>query len=121
LSREVAVKVLPPNLNISAVARERFQREATAVAALQHPNICTVHDVGETPDGQAFLVMGLLQGDPLNERLARGPLELPLFVEVASAIADALDTAHGAGIVHRDSGSASATSPASASATAAAY
>src|SRR4029453_12043850 len=102
LGRDVAIKVLPAKLNDVPQARERFRREAEAVAALQHPNICTVHDVGETPDGQAFLVMELLQGEPLNERLARGPLELPLLVEVASALADALDAAHGAGIVHRD-------------------
>jgi serine/threonine protein kinase len=102
LGRDVAVKVLPAGLNDVPQARERFRREAEAVAALQHPNICTVYDVGEATDGQAFLVMELLQGEPLNERLARGPLELPLLVEVASALADALDAAHGAGIVHRD-------------------
>ena len=102
LGRDVAVKVLPATLNDVPQARERFRREAEAVAALQHPNICTVHDVGETSDGQAFLVMEFLQGEPLNERLSRGPLELPLLVDVASALADALDAAHGAGIVHRD-------------------
>jgi serine/threonine protein kinase len=102
LGRDVAVKVLPAQLNESAPARERFRREAEAVAALQHPNICTVYDVGETATGQAFLVMELLQGEPLYERLARGPLELPLLVESAISLADALDAAHGAGIVHRD-------------------
>jgi hypothetical protein len=102
LGRDVAIKVLSAQLNESGPARQRFRREAEAVAALQHPNICTVHDVGETADGQAFLVMELLQGEALHERLSRGPLELPLLVEVASALADALDAAHGAGIVHRD-------------------
>ena len=63
LERDVAIKVLPAALTNSAPARERFQREARAVAALQHPNICTIFDVGETPDGQAFLVMELLQGE----------------------------------------------------------
>ena len=67
----MAVKVLPAQLNESAPARQRFRREAEAVAALQHPNICTVYDVGETPTGQAFLVMELLQGEPLNERVDR--------------------------------------------------
>jgi len=76
LGRDVAVKVLPAQFNESVPARQRFRREAEAVAALQHPNICTVHDVGETADGQAFLVMELLLGEALNDRLARGPLEL---------------------------------------------
>ena len=102
LGRDVAVKVLPAQLSESEPARQRFRREAEAVAALQHPNICTVHDVGETTDGQAFLVMELLQGEPLHERLAHGPVELPLLVDAGIALADALDAAHGAGIVHRD-------------------
>src|SRR5262245_32979627 len=102
LGRDVAVKVLPPNLNVSAVARQRFQREAAAVAALQHPNICTVHDVGETDDGQAFLVMELLQGEPLDQRLKHGPFDADRVIESGMALADALEAAHAAGIVHRD-------------------
>ena len=102
LGRDVAVKVLAAHLTQSPQARERFQREARAVAALQHPNICTVHDVGETDDGQAYLVMELLQGETLQHRLARGPLELPAIEDVALGLTNALDAAHGAGILHRD-------------------
>ena len=102
LGRDVALKVLPTQLSDSAQARQRFQREAAAVAALQHPNICTVHDVGETADGQAFLVMELLPGESLHDRLARGPFDVPSLVDTAIALADALESAHAAGIVHRD-------------------
>ena len=83
LGRDVAVKVLPAQLSDSVQARQRFQREAEAVAALQHPNICTVYDVGETTDGHAFLVMELLQGEPLYARLAKGPLEIPFAIDTA--------------------------------------
>ena len=102
LERAVAVKVLPAALTASAPARERFQREARAVGSLQHPNICTIHDVGETADGHAFLVMELLHGETLQQRLARGRFDLPLLLDVGIALADALDVAHAAGIVHRD-------------------
>src|SRR5205807_9017098 len=67
LDRDVAVKVLPAALTDSPLARERFQREARVVAAFQHPNICTIYDVGETPDRQTFLVMELLQGETIQE------------------------------------------------------
>ena len=102
LGRDVAVKVLPAHLIESPQARERFQREAQAVAALQHPNICTVHDVGETTDGHAFLVMELLQGETLRERRGNDALDLASCVDIGIALADALAAAHRAGIVHRD-------------------
>ena len=102
LERNVAIKVLPRALADSATARERIQREARAVAALQHPNICTIFDVGETPDGQAFLVMELLQGDTVQQRLASGPFDVTVLVDTGIALADALEAAHRAGIVHRD-------------------
>ena len=102
LDRAVAIKVLPGDLVTSPHARERFQREARAVAALQHPHICTIHDVGGTTDSQDFIVMELLEGETLHEHLARGPMELTALVDVGLAVADALDTAHAAGIVHRD-------------------
>jgi len=102
LERTVAIKVLSPHLTASTAARERFQREARAVAALQHPNICTVHDVGQTETGQHFIVMELLEGETLQQRLVRGPLDVEQLMEFGIALADALDTAHGRSLIHRD-------------------
>jgi len=102
LERDVALKVLPEHLIDTAQARDRFQREARAVAALQHPNICTIHDVGDSGDGHAYLVMELLQGETLQHRIARGPLEISALIQIGVALADALDAAHRAGIIHRD-------------------
>jgi len=102
LERTVAVKVLPAHLTASASARERFQREARAVAALQHPNICTVYDVGETDDAQHYIVMELLDGQTLQQRLMHGPLDIEQVVPFGIALADALDGAHARGLIHRD-------------------
>jgi tetratricopeptide (TPR) repeat protein len=102
LARDVAIKLVAAHSTGSARARERFKREAQAVAALQHPNICTIYDVGETADGQAFIVMELLQGETLHQRIGRGPLDLNAILEIGAALADALQAAHAAGIVHRD-------------------
>jgi hypothetical protein len=102
LARDVAIKLLATHVTDSTRARERFTREARAVAALQHPNICTIYDVGETPDGRAFIVMELLQGETLQQRIGHGPLDLPALLEIGAALADALQAAHAAGIVHRD-------------------
>ena len=101
LGRDVAVKVLAAPLVSSPAARERFQREARSVAALKHPNICVVHDVGDA-GGMSYLVMELLEGETLQERLARGPLDVRGVLDTGIALADALDAAHGAGLVHRD-------------------
>jgi tRNA A-37 threonylcarbamoyl transferase component Bud32/tetratricopeptide (TPR) repeat protein len=102
LHREVAIKVMTAELTDSPQARDRFQREARAVAALQHPNICTVYDVGETETGRAFLVMELLQGETLQQRLARERPDISAVIDLGAALADALDAAHRTGIVHRD-------------------
>jgi tetratricopeptide (TPR) repeat protein len=102
LEREVAVKVLSRDLTSSQIARERFQREARTIAALHHPHICAIYDVGDTPEHEAFIVMEFLHGETLEERLRMGPLDLPIVVETAIALADALAAAHAAGIVHRD-------------------
>ena len=108
LDRTVAIKVLTAHLADDPHARERFQREARAVAALNHPHICTLHDVGSqdpsTGFGQAidFLVMEYLAGETLAERLAKGPLPLDRALQYAIQIADALDKAHRQGITHRD-------------------
>jgi tetratricopeptide (TPR) repeat protein len=102
LEREVAVKVLSRDLTSSPIARERFQREARAIAALHHPHICAIYDVGETPEHQAFIVMEFLHGETLEVRLRTGPLEIPALLETSLALTDALADAHGAGIIHRD-------------------
>src|SRR5262245_18083562 len=101
LDRVVAIKVLPSHLADSPDLQERFEREARAVAALNHPHICTLHDVGRQ-DGTAFLVMEHLEGKTLAARLESGALPVNQALQYAIQIADALDKAHGAGIVHRD-------------------
>jgi len=101
LERDVAVKLLPPELARDAQALERFQREARAASALNHPNIAIIHDLGEH-QGQPFLVMELLEGQTLRERIAAASFEIDPLLEIAIQMADALDAAHARGIVHRD-------------------
>ncbi len=100
LHRDVAVKVLPQAFRTEA-ARERFQREARAASALNHPNICAVYDVGEAA-GHPFLVMELLEGETLSERIGNGSLDVETALTLAIQVADALDAAHAKGIIHRD-------------------
>ena len=103
LDRFVAIKVLSPRLAVTPALLERFRREARAVAALNHPNICTIYDVGAGgADSPAYLAMELLEGDTLHRRLQGAPLPMAEIVEIATALADALDAAHAKGIVHRD-------------------
>ena len=101
LQRRVAVKLLPPELSRDRGAKQRFRREARAASALDDPNICTVHDIGEC-DGQLYIVMAYYEGETLKERLARGPLPESEARQVAIEVARALARAHEAGIVHRD-------------------
>ncbi len=101
LRRRVAVKLLPPELSRDRGAKQRFLREARAASALDDPNICTVHDVGER-DGQLYIVMAYYEGETLKERLAKGPLPESEARQVAIEVARALARAHEAGIVHRD-------------------
>ncbi len=101
LDRQVAIKVLPSHLSGDAALRARLEREARAISQLNHPNICTLHDVGND-GGVTFLVMEYLEGETLAARTARGPLPLPAALRVAMPVAEALDRAHGSGIVHRD-------------------
>ena len=108
LERTVAIKVLPPLWADSLDMRQRFEREAQTIASLNHPNICTLHDIGRHQDPSSsapaidFLVMEFLEGETLAQRLERGPLGLDDALRVAIAIADALDKAHRKGVTHRD-------------------
>jgi eukaryotic-like serine/threonine-protein kinase len=101
LGREVAVKVLPEHLSLNPEARARFEREAKTISGLNHPNICVLFDVGREGDVD-YLVMELVEGETLSARLARGPLPLVELLRIGREIADALDRAHRAGVVHRD-------------------
>ncbi len=101
LERDVAVKLLTSQLSERGGFKERFAREAKTIAKLQHPHVCSVFDVGESDD-HAYLVMELLEGETLAERIRRGPLPLAELQRIGSEIAEGLDAAHRAGLVHRD-------------------
>jgi eukaryotic-like serine/threonine-protein kinase len=101
LDRTVAIKVLPSHLSSHPELKQRMEREAKAISALQHANICTLHDIG-SQDGVDFLVMEYLEGQTLAERLAKGALPLDLVLKIATEIAQALEKAHQRGIIHRD-------------------
>ena len=101
LDRLVAIKVLPGHLTASAGARERFLREARTASSLNHPHICTIHEIGDQ-DGRPFLVLELLEGHTLGEEIGSRPLALGRLLDLAIQIADALDAAHSVGVIHRD-------------------
>ncbi len=101
LDRTVAIKVLPEHVAADPELKQRFEREAKTISSLNHPHICTLHDIG-SQDGIDFLVMEYLDGETLAQRLEKGALPLDQALEVATQIADALDKAHRQGIVHRD-------------------
>src|SRR5262245_33568987 len=101
LNRTVALKVLPPHFADDPEMKQRFEREAQTIAGLNHPNICMLHDVGEDA-GRSYLVMEFVEGETLEERLAKGPLAIDDALRIASELADALDKAHRQGVIHRD-------------------
>ena len=102
LKRTVAIKLLPPDLTKDEIAKQRFLQEAQAASALDHPNICTIHEINETDDGQLYLVMSHYEGETLKERISRGPLDLTDAIGIATQVGEGLAEAHKAGIVHRD-------------------
>jgi eukaryotic-like serine/threonine-protein kinase len=102
LNRTVALKFLNPHLSLDPVAKQRFLLEARAAAALEHPNICTIYEIGETAEGQLFIAMAWYDGETLSEKAQRGPLPVQQAVDIALQTAQGLEHAHAAGIVHRD-------------------
>lgn len=102
LKRTVALKFLPPGLTSDPEAKERFVHEAQAASALEHPNICNIHEIDETADGQIFICMAHYEGEPLKNMIERGPLKLDKAIETAIRIGEGLARAHESDITHRD-------------------
>jgi serine/threonine protein kinase len=101
LGREVALKFLPENIAPGASALQRFKHEARIASALNHPNICTIHDIGEQ-DGRPFIVMELLEGQPLNRKIGGKPLPVDELLRIAAQVLEGLQALHARGLIHRD-------------------
>ena len=102
LKRHVALKFLPPELTRDTEARERFIHEAQSASALDHPNVCTVYEIGKTDDNQMFIAMGYYEGETLKDRIAKGPLKIDEALDIAIQISSGLEKAHKKDICHRD-------------------
>jgi len=102
LKRTVALKFLPPELTRDSEAKARFIREAQAASALEHPNICNIHEIDETEDGQLFIVMACYEGETLKDKIKDERLKIKEAIDIASQIAQGLANAHKKGIIHRD-------------------
>ena len=102
LGRPVALKFLPPQWSHDEGAKQRFLREAQAASATNHRNICIIHDIAQTNDGQLFIVMAYYEGETLKQKLEGGPLPAGEALEIAAEIAEGLAKAHAQGVVHRD-------------------
>ena len=102
LKRQVAIKLLTPDLTRDETAKQRFLQEAQAASALDHPNICTIYEINQTDDGQLYLVMAYYEGEMLKQRIERGPLALEDAIDIATQVGQGLAKAHAAGIAHRD-------------------
>ena len=102
LRRTVALKFLPISLVQDHEAKARLMLEAQAASALDHPNICTIHEIDETPDGRLFLAMAYYEGETLKQRIARGTLSVGEALDIIAQVARGLGAAHEAGIIHRD-------------------
>src|SRR6188768_958246 len=102
LGRKVALKVLPAELTRDPLRVQRFEQEARAASALNHPNVCTIHALGETADGQHYIAMEYVEGETLRQRLSTSRLTIRESLDITRQVAAALSAAHGAGIVHRD-------------------
>ena len=101
LERAVAVKILPAQFSSDPIRKQRFEREAKTISSLNHPNICTLHDIG-SQDGVDYLVMECVEGETLAKRLEKGALPVEQVLKLGAQIADALDKAHRSGVIHRD-------------------
>ncbi len=102
LDRTVALKFLPPHLLADKEAEQRFNSEAKAASSFDHPNICTIHDIGKTDDDQSFIVMAYYKGETLKKKIERGPFKIEEAIDIVSQVAEGLKRAHKKGIVHRD-------------------